>query len=286
VSFTTTSKYARKSFWPMYPGNVIVPYADCYHCYFGQSYPDCGLFCLDHITDVVFEKQLDADDVGFILVEAIQGAEGCIVPPTEWLRKLQAFANEQGICFILDEVQTGFGRTGEWFAGQHFGVVPDIVTVSKAMAAGFPCGAFVSRAEMQDWWPAAHEGTLNGNPVIMAVANTVLDIIEEQELRRNAKTQGAYLKSRWDEFCENHPQVGDVRGVGLLIGVEFVKSPETREPDPKLRNALLEQTFKEGLMLLGAGRSSIRLCPPLIITEEQIDIAMDIIESAWMKVVQ
>jgi 4-aminobutyrate aminotransferase len=284
VSFTTTSKYARKSFWPMYPGNVIVPYADCYHCYFGQAYPDCGLFCLDYITDVVFEKMLDADDVAFFLLEAIQGAGGCIIPPVEWLKKLQAFANNQEICFILDEVQTGFGRTGEWFASQHFGVEPDIVTVSKAMAAGFPCGAFISRAEMQDWWLAAHEGTLNGNPVIMSVANTVLDIIEEQDLCGNAKIQGAYLKSRWEEFQETHPQVGDVRGLGLLIGVEFVKNPDTREPNPKLRNALIEQAFKEGLMLLGAGMSSIRLSPPLIVKREHIDIAMDIIESAWKKI--
>ncbi|MHA1713560.1 MAG: aminotransferase class III-fold pyridoxal phosphate-dependent enzyme [Candidatus Ranarchaeia archaeon] len=284
VSFTTTGKYARKSFWPMYAGNVIVPFADCYHCYFGQEYPDCGLFCLDHITNVVFEKMLDPDDVAFFLLEAIQGAGGYIVPPKEWLQKLQKFANDQGISFIVDEVQTGFARTGEWFASQCFDIEPDVMTVSKAIAAGMPCGAFISRAEMQDWWPAAHEGTLNGNPVVIAAANAVLDVMEEQDLRGNAKTQGAYLKKRWQEFQESHPEVGDVRGIGLMIGVEFVKDPETREPNPKLRNALMEQAFKEGLMLLGAGKNSLRLCPPLIIQQEHVDMAMEIVESAWKKI--
>lgn len=284
VSFTTSNKEARKSFWPMYAGNVIVPYADCYHCYFNQTYPECGLFCMDHITKVVFEKMLDTDDVGFFLLEPIQGAGGYIVPPAEWLQKLQKFANEHGITFIIDEVQTGFARTGEWFASQHFGIVPDIITVSKAMAAGMPCGAFISRAEMQDWPSGAHEGTLNGNPVIMAAANAVLDIMNEQNLRNNAKIQGAYLKKRWKEFQENHPQVGDVRGVGLMVGVEFVKDLETKEPDSKLRNSLMEETFKEGLMLLGAGKNSIRLCPPLIIQQDQIDMAMEIVESAWKKI--
>ncbi|MHA2395286.1 MAG: aminotransferase class III-fold pyridoxal phosphate-dependent enzyme [Candidatus Thorarchaeota archaeon] len=284
VSFTTSNKEARKSFWPMYAGNVIVPYADCYHCYFKQTYPDCGLFCLDHITDVVFEKMLDADDVGFFLLEPIQGAGGYIVPPAEWLLGIQNFANDNGITLIVDEVQTGFARTGEWFASQYFGIVPDIIAVSKAMAAGMPCGAFISRAEMQDWGSGAHEGTLNGNPVIMAAANAVLDIMNEQNLRKNAKIQGDYLKKRWKEFQETRPQIGDVRGVGLMVGVEFVKDLETKEPDPKIRNNLMEQAFKEGLMLLGAGKNSIRLCPPLIIQQDQIDMAMEIVESAWKKI--
>lgn len=284
VSFTTTGKGARKSFWPMYAGNVIVPYADCYHCYFGQRYPECGLFCLDYITDVLFEKAYDGDDVAFFLLEPIQGAGGYIVPPTEWLHKLQKFTNEQGIPFIIDEVQTGFARTGEWFACQYFGVEPDIMCVSKAMAAGMPCGAFISRAEMQDWWSGAHEGTLNGNPIIIAAASAVLDVMEEEDLRVNAKKQGAYLKKRWEEFQESHPEVGDVRGVGLMIGVEFVKDPETREPDVTLRNNLVEQAFKEGLLLLGAGKNSLRLCPPLIIKEEHVDMAMETVESAWKQI--
>jgi 4-aminobutyrate aminotransferase len=137
---------------------------------------------------------------------------------------------------------------------------------------------------MQDWWSGAHEGTLNGNPVIMAVANAVLDVMKEMNLRKNAKIQGDYLKKRWKEFQESHLQIGDVRGVGLMVGVEFVKDVETKEPDPKLRNKLLEQAFKEGLMLLGAGKNSIRLCPPLIIQQDQIDMAMEIIDSAWKKI--
>jgi 4-aminobutyrate aminotransferase len=284
VSFTTSNKEARKSFWPMYAGNVIVPYADCYHCYFKQTYPECGLHCLDYITNTVFEKMLDPDDVAFFLLEPIQGAGGYIIPPTEWLKGIQKFANDHGISLIVDEVQTGFARTGEWFASQYFGIVPDVITISKAMAAGMPCGAFISRAEMQDWWSGAHEGTLNGNPVIMAVANAVLDVMKEMNLRKNAKIQGDYLKKRWKEFQESHLQIGDVRGVGLMVGVEFVKDVETKEPDPKLRNKLLEQAFKEGLMLLGAGKNSIRLCPPLIIQQDQIDMAMEIIDSAWKKI--
>jgi len=211
------------------------------------------------------------------MLEPIQGAGGYIVPPKEFFTRLVAIAREHNIILIMDEVQTGFGRTGKMFASEHFGVEPDIMAVSKAIAAGFPCGAAIARAEIMDWVDAAHEGTLNGGPVIMEAAKAVLRVMEEENLLEQAARLGSYLKEQLLFFQEKYPIIGDVRGLGLMIGVEFIQDSK-KTPAVEFRNSLMDRAFEKGLLLLGAGESSIRLAPPLVIKQEEIDTGLSIIE--------
>jgi len=177
----------------------------------------------------------------------------------------------------MDEVQTGFGRTGRMFASEHFGIEPDILAVSKAIAAGFPCGATVARAEIMDWVDSAHEGTLNGGPVIMEAAKAVLRVMEKENLPERAAQLGNYMKEQLLSLQEKYPVIGDVRGLGLMIGVEFIKDGK-KTPAVEFRNSLMNSAFSRGLLLLGAGESSIRFAPPLVIKKEEIDTGLSIFE--------
>ncbi|MBN1837614.1 MAG: aminotransferase class III-fold pyridoxal phosphate-dependent enzyme [Spirochaetales bacterium] len=277
VSFTTTGVAARRGFAPMYPVAHFVPYPYCYRCLFNREYPGCDLHCLSYLTDVTLKKITPPDEVAFILVEAVQGAGGYIVPPQEFLPRLAEICRAHGILLVVDEVQTGFARTGKMFASEHFGVAPDILTVSKAMAHGLPAGAAVARAEVMDWEPGAHEGTLNGGPVIMEAAKEVLRVIERERLLENSRVLGAYLKEQLEGLQKRYPLIGDVRGIGLMVGVELVEDAR-KTPARAKRNRLLEEAFRRGLLLLGAGECSIRLAPPMVITREELDTGLGILE--------
>lgn len=283
VSFTTTGAPARRGFAPMYPIGHFVPYPYCYRCLFNREYPSCDLYCMNYLTDIMLKKITPADEVAFILVEPIQGAGGYIVPPKEFLPRLQQICRDQGILLILDEVQSGFGRTGKMFASQAFGIEPDIMAVSKALAHGLPAGAAIARAEVMNWEPGAHEGTLNGGPVIMEAAKAVLQVIAKEKLLKKSAEQGAYLKDQLLQLQKRYPLIGDVRGLGLMVGIELIKDSR-KTPALEERNKLLDEAFKRGLLLLGAGESSIRLAPPLIITREQIDIGLSIIEDCLKRI--
>ena len=283
VSFTTTGASARRGFAPMYPIGHFVPYPYCYRCLFNREYPSCDLYCMNYLTDIMLKKITPADEVAFILVEPIQGAGGYIVPPKEFLPRLQQICRDQGILLILDEVQSGFGRTGKMFASQAFGIEPDIMAVSKALAHGLPAGAAIARAEVMNWEPGAHEGTLNGGPVIMEAAKAVLQVIAKEKLLKKSAEQGAYLKDQLLQLQKRYPLIGDVRGLGLMVGIELIKDSR-KTPALEERNKLLDEAFKRGLLLLGAGESSIRLAPPLIITREQIDIGLSIIEDCLKRI--
>jgi len=284
LQLTTTSVAARRHFKGMMQGVFHVPYAYCYRCPFKQEYPNCGLWCVGYIEDILLKKVVPPDDVACMIVEPIQGAAGYLVPPDEYLPALAKLCKENNIIFVADEVQTGFCRTGKWFACEFWNVEPDIITLSKAIAAGLPCGAAVARAELMDWEPGAHENTLGGNPVVCEAALAVLDVMKEEKLEKNAERVGGYLLRRFEEIAENHEVVGDVRGKGMMIGIEFVKDRQTKEPATKLRNAVMSEAFKRGLVLLGAGQSALRLAPPLVLTEEQASVGMDIFEEALKKV--
>jgi len=277
VTFTTTGLSARRGFFPLYPIGQFVPYPYCYRCPFKMEYPSCGMYCMNYLTDIVFKKIVPPDETAFIIVEPIQGAGGYIVPPKEFLPTLRKITEEHGIVLIVDEVQTGFGRTGKMFASEHWGVEPDIITISKAIAHGLPAGAAVAKAEIMDWDAGAHEGTLNGNPVIMAAAITVLKYIQKNKLPERAAELGKYLKKRLSELQEKYPIIGDIRGLGLMVGVEFIMD-ENKTPATEARNKIVLDAFKKGLLLLGAGVSSIRIAPPLIITQEQLDMGLEIFE--------
>lgn len=284
LQLTTTSVAARRHFKGMMQGVFHVPYAYCYRCPFKLEYPSCGLWCVGYIEDILLKKVIPPDDLACLVVEPIQGAGGYIVPPDEYLPALAKLCRDNNIIFVADEVQTGFCRTGRWFACEHWNVEPDIITLSKAIAAGLPCGATVCRAELMDWEPGAHENTLGGNPVVCKAALAVLDIMEQEKLDKNAERVGGYLIRRFEELAEKHEIIGDVRGKGMMIGIEFVKNRKTKEPATDLRNAVLTESFKRGLILLGAGQCALRLAPPLVLTQEQADVGLEIFEEVLKKV--
>ena len=284
LQLTTTGVSARRHFKGMMPGAYHVPYAYCYRCPFKQEYPDCGLWCVGYIEDIILKKVVPPEDVACMIVEPIQGAGGYIVPPDDYLPALSKLCKKNNIILVIDEVQSGFCRTGKWWACEHSGVEPDIMTASKAIAAGLPCGAAISKAELMDWEPNAHENTLGGNPVVCAAALAVLEVLKSEKLAENAAKVGGYLLKRFKEIAEKHHLIGDVRGRGLMIGIELVKDQKTKEPATKERNDLLFEAFKKGLILLGAGVSSLRLAPPLILTEKQADMGLEIFEKVLSEV--
>ena len=280
LAFTTTSVKAREGFQPMMPGVVHVPYAYCFRCPYKLTYPDCGAWCVDFIEEIVLDKVAPPGEVAAMMFEPIQGPGGYIVPPEEFVKGLLELSEKHGIPLIDDEIQSGMGRTGKWWAIEHFGVVPDMICISKALAAGFPMGACVARAELMDWQPGAHENTLGGNPVLCNVALAVIDVIEREELLKNAEEVGAHVMSRLQELMERHEIIGDVRGKGLMIGVELVKDRRTKDYAVRERKRIMEEAFKKGLILLGASKSTIRLAPPLILTKEEADLGLEILEEA------
>jgi 4-aminobutyrate aminotransferase len=277
VSFTTTGATARRGFAPMYPIAQFVPYPYCYRCMFNQTYPGCDMHCMSYLTDVTLKKITPADEVAFFLVEAVQGAGGYIVPPPEFLPRLAAIARQHGIVLIVDEVQTGFGRTGRMWASDHTGVAPDIMAISKAFAHGLPAGAAVARAEVMNWGEGAHEGTLNAGPVIMEAAKAVLGVIEREGLVERSRLLGEYLKGALETLKAKYPLIGDVRGLGLMVGVELIADAK-KTPAREKRDQLIAEAFSRGLLLLAAGESSVRLAPPLVITREQLDTGLSIFE--------
>jgi 4-aminobutyrate aminotransferase len=284
LQLTTTGVSARRHFKGMMQGVFHVPYAYCYRCPFRQSYPDCGLWCVDYIENTLFKKVCPPDDVACMVIEPIQGAGGYIVPPDDYLPRLAKLCKQNDIILVADEVQSGFCRTGKWFACEHWGIEPDIITVSKAIAAGLPMGVAISRAELMDWEPGAHENTLGGNPVVCAAALAVLDVLKSEKLADNAAKVGGYMLDRFQEMAEKHELIGDVRGKGLMIGIELVKDRKTKEPAREERNKLKKKSFERGLILLGAGDSSLRLAPPLILTKEQADVGLEIFEKTLKEI--
>jgi 4-aminobutyrate aminotransferase len=286
-----------------------VPYPYCYHCIFNETYPHCVRkefkgqpipYCLSYLTEVVFQRLIDPEDVAMIMVEPIQGEGGYIVPPKEFLPALRTIADAYGIILALDEIQCGLGRTGKWFACDHVNVVPDIIVIAKAIASGLPMSAVVSRAELQDpdldehaWKPGAHGSTFGGNPVISAAGIASLKIIENG-LIENAAKIGAHLKEGLSRIMNEHTIIGEVRGMGLMIGLELVRDKKTRENFPdeittngkNIKQVITGECYKRGLILYGAGFNSIRISPPLIITKEDADEALAIISEVITRVEQ
>ncbi len=273
----TSSKYKQHShFGPFLPDVHHVPFGYCYRCEYGKSYPSCGLHCVDIIERELFARHLDPQDVAAIVVEPIQGEGGYIVPPQDYLPALRRLCDQHGILLVCDEVQTGVGRTGKMFASEHAGVEPDIITVAKGLGSGMPIGAFIAKESLMTWGAGAHGTTFGGNPVSCAAALTTLDLVERQYLA-NARAMGDVLLTGARRLAEEFPVIGEVRGLGLMIGIEFVKDRATREPHPELVNQLVQRSFRRGLLLLSAGKSALRLAPPLVIDEEDATIALTLI---------
>jgi 4-aminobutyrate aminotransferase len=276
LALTASKSVQKKGFFPLMPGVHHVPYAYCYRCAYGKTPDTCAVECARAIEDQLFASVLPPEDVAAIVVEPVQGEGGYIVPPKKFFDELRRIADQHGILLVFDEVQTGMGRTGKMFAAEHFGAVPDVVALAKGIASGMPLSATVARAELMQWKPGAHASTFGGNPVSVAAALATLELLE-RELVDNAARVGAHMKARLDEFPRRFPFVGDVRGLGLMIGIELVRDQASRERAPDLRNRLVRMCFERGVLVLGAGPNSVRICPPLVLTRDQADFAVDTI---------
>src|SRR6266852_1226718 len=277
LSLTASKAVQRRGFGPLVPGVYHVPYAYCYRCAYGKSPDTCGVECAKVIEDQLVKTILPADEVAAIVLEPVQGEGGYIVPPQKFFDELARIAKRFGMLLVFDEVQSGMGRTGKMWAAEHFNTVPDIMAVAKGIASGMPLGATIARAELMTWPPGAHASTFGGNPVANAAALVTIELLEK-ELVANAAAIGGYIMDRLRDWPARFPVVGDVRGLGLMIGIELVRDQQTRERAPEIRNRVLELAFARGLLVLGAGENSIRLCPPLVITRDQAGFAVDVIE--------
>ena len=278
LSFTASKPVQRRHFFPLVPGVVHVPYAYCYRCPFKMRYPECDYWCVDFIDDFVLQRYAPPEDVAAILFEPIQGEGGYVVPPPDYFPKLKKLADKYGLLLIADEVQSGIGRTGKWFAIEHWNVEPDIICSAKALASGLPIGATISKASVMDWTGGSHASTFGGNPLACAAALAVLDVIKEEKLLDNANKQGAYALKRLSEFAERTDIVGDVRGKGLMIGVELVEDKESKKPAGQKAAEVIRRSWKRGVAVVTCGASTLRLSPPLTIQRETLDAALEIVE--------
>jgi 4-aminobutyrate aminotransferase len=276
LSLTGSKVVQRQGFSPTLPVQHI-PYAYCYRCAYGKQPDTCNVECVKVIEEQLFKTILPANEVAAIFVEPIQGEGGYLVPPSKFHQELRRIADKYKILLVHDEVQSGMGRTGRMFASEHFGVVPDIVAIAKGIASGLPLSATVARADVMNWPAGAHASTFGGNPVAVEASLATIELLEEQ-LLENAAAVGEHMVMRMREWPARFPIVGDVRGRGLMIGFELVRNRQTKEPAPELRGKLEQMAFERGLLILGCGPSSIRLCPPLVITRGQAGFAMDILE--------
>ena len=277
LSLTARKSTQRAGFSPLVPGPIHAPYPYCYRCPMGQKPETCAVECVQYIEQTLFKTIAPPDEVAAIVIEPIQGEGGYVVPPQKFFDELTRLAKRHDILLVFDEVQSGMGRTGKMWAAEHFNAVPDIMAVAKGIASGMPLGATVARADVMTWPPGAHASTFGGNPVACAAALTTIALLEE-ELIENAARMGEYMMNRLREWPRRFSCVGDVRGLGLMIGVEFVRNQETREKAPQLRDSIVARAFERGLLTLGAGENTLRLCPPLVITREQCDFAMQTLE--------
>jgi 4-aminobutyrate aminotransferase len=277
LALTASKSVQRRGFGPLMPGVTHIPYAYCYRCAYGKTPDTCGVECAKVIEEQLVKTILPADEVAAIVLEPVQGEGGYIVPPQKFIDELTRIAKRFGMLLIFDEVQSGMGRSGKMWAAEHFNATPDILAVAKGIASGMPLAATIARAEIMNWPPGAHASTFGGNPVACAAGLVTVELLEK-ELIANSARMGAYLMDRLRDWPARFPIVGDVRGLGLMIGIELVRDRQTRERAPAARNRVLELAFERGLLVLGAGENSIRLCPPLVITRDQAGFAVDVLE--------
>jgi 4-aminobutyrate aminotransferase len=279
LSLTSSRAIQRKGFGPPLAGAYHVAYPNPYRPPEGQSAAACGAASLDYIENQLFVHLVAPDEVAAVVVEPIQGEGGYVVPPAEFLQGLRALTRKHGILLVVDEVQSGMGRTGKMFGIEHFGVEPDIVAVAKGVASGMPLGVTTARADIMDWPPGSHASTFGGNPVSCAAALATIKLLHGS-LMANAAEVGAHLLGRLRKLQERHALIGEVRGMGLMIGIELVRDRQTKERATAERDRVVDECFKRGLLVLGAGRNTLRLSPPLVLTTDQADIAVDILDAS------
>src|ERR1700734_1518506 len=280
VSLTASKPQQRRRFGPLMPGVTHVRYPDVYRHSSGgaQEADEFALGCARFIEEKLFKTTLAPEEVAAIFVEPVQGEGGYVVAPTIFMQELRRICDRHGILLVLDEVQSGMGRTGKWFAVGPTGVQPDMVCMAKGIASGMPLGITMSRADVMDWVPGSHASTFGGNPVCIASALATLDVIENERLLANSTTVGSPIMKRMADWPSKLKLVGDVRGRGLMIGVDIVKDKVTKEHGAAERDRIVEMAFEKGVLFLGCEPSTVRLCPPLVVSKEEADVAIDVLE--------
>jgi len=281
LSLTASKAVQRKGFGATTaPGVFHAPYAECYRCPVGLKPETCQAECLDYLEDKILVHLVSPDEVAAIVVEPIQGEGGYLIPPRQFHERLQALARRHGMLIIADEVQSGMGRTGRMFASEHFGLRPDMVTMAKGIASGLPLGVTAAKADVMAWTPGAHASTFGGNPVSCAASLATIKLLRDH-LVENAAEVGAHLLDRLLAIVDKHPSIGQIRGKGLMIGVEFVKDRATKERAPDVRDAVVHEAFHRGLLVLGCGRNALRLSPPLVLSKSQADTAVELLDEVF-----
>ncbi len=277
LALTSSKATQRQHFSPLLGDITLVPYPYCYRCPYNLKYPECNFWCVKIIEEVYFKKVCPPEDVACCVVEPIQGEGGYIVPPDGYFEELNKILKKYEILLVADEVQSGIGRTGKWFAMQHTNVVPDIISIAKALANGLPIGAIVGNKKIFSWGKGSHNNTFGGNALAVAAAIKTLELVETKYME-NAKNIGEYILTTVRRWVEEYEFLGDVRGKGLMIGLEFVKDKSTKEEAKELRDKIIEKCFEKGLLLLPCGENVIRFSPPLSITKKEADLGLSIFE--------
>ncbi len=276
----SASKITHKKFMgPLLPEVHFAHYPYCYRCPFHLEYGQCGIYCVTYIREVLFQKIIAPEDVAAVFVEPLQGEGGYIVPPPEFLPALRKITEEFEILLVADEIQTGCGRTGKFFAVEHWQIEPDILTLAKGIASGLPIGVMVARDDVLTWEPGAHGTTFGGNPLSCVAALETIDLLQNG-LVDNAAQVGSWMLDQLNQFKEQSGIIGDVRGKGLMIGIEIVEDKKTKAVDPDRRNSIIKKAYSKGLLLLECGPSSIRLCPPLVLSQEEAEMGLSILRES------
>ena len=277
LSLTASRAVQRKGFGTLLSGVFHMPYPDTYRGTYGVNPETASADCLSYLVNELFRRRVDPDEVAGIFIEPIQGEGGYLPAPVEFLQGLEKICRKHGIMLVADEVQSGMGRTGKWWACDYAGIEPDIICTAKGIASGMPLSAMIARKSVMDWTPGAHASTFGGNPVCIAAALATMRLVE-QKYMANAARMGEFIMKQTADWTEKHKIVGEVRGKGLMIGIEFVRDQKTKEKGPELRNKIVQMAFNKGLLVLGSGDTTLRLCPPLLIDEEQATFALDTLE--------
>ncbi len=278
LSLTASRPIQREGAFPLVPETVHFPYPYCYRCPWKQTFPECDYYCVDYFKEQYLEKFVPADQVAAYFFEPIQGEGGYIVPPPEYFHKME-FMRKEGILMVSDEIQAGVGRTGKFLGIEYFGITPDLVTMAKGIASGLPLSALVAKAEiMESWKPGQHASTFGANPVAVEAALATLEVMKTERLMENAKRMGGIAIKRLNEMKEKYEIVGDVRGMGLFVGAEIVKDKKSKARGEQEARQIMDYCFRHGLLLITAGRNTLRVIPPLVITEDELNEGMDIME--------
>ena len=283
LSLTNSKSTQRKGFGTLIAGVFHMPFPDTYRGTYGIRPEHASADCLGFLENELFKRRVDPSEVAAIFIEPVQGEGGYVPAPAEFLQGLEKICRNHGILLVADEVQSGMGRTGRWWAVEHAGVEPDIICTAKGIASGMPLGAIIARSSVMNWALGAHGSTFGGNPVCIAASLATLDLLERGYMANGARI-GEFIFKRTADWRQRHKIVGDIRGIGLMIGIEFVLDQKTKERAPELRNRVVDMAFHKGLLLLGSGDNTVRLCPPLMVDEEQTEAALRIIDSVISEV--